>query len=297
MGLDAVWSDDFHHAVHAVVTGERDGYYSDYGRLWDVAECLEHGFCYRGRYSVYRRRSHGRACDQLPPSAFVCCVQNHDQIGNRVLGERLASLVNFETLKLAAALLLLGPHAPLLFMGEEHGETAPFPYFVSHHDSALVEAVRAGRREEFAAFAWKGEPLDPQDPATFARAKLDWGRREAGQGKQLLDWHKALLRLRREQPALARLRRENCHVWRLDGRDAILMHREFGGDQVLCLFNLGGKERGVDLEARFPAGRWRVLLDSARKEWGGPGSLLDVAPSGVAGLMPRSAAVLHRGRR
>ena len=180
LGLDGTWSDDIHHAVHALLTGEQTGYYADFGGISRLATGLREGFVYSGQYSKYRQRSHGNSARDLPGKRFVVFSQNHDQVGNRMLGERLASLVSFESLKLAAGAILLSPFVPLIFMGEEYGEKAPFLYFVSHSDPALIEAVRKGRAEEFRAFRWEGEPLDPQSKDTFARCKLHWDERNRG---------------------------------------------------------------------------------------------------------------------
>jgi maltooligosyltrehalose trehalohydrolase len=197
-GLDAQWSDDFHHAVHAALTGERTGYYADFGGVAPVAKCLADRFVYDGRRSAYRRRRHGAPARDVSPARFVVFVQNHDQVGNRAHGERLAALVPAARLRLAAATLLLSPYAPLLFMGEEYGETNPFLYFVSHGDPAIVAAVREGRRREFAAFAWAGDIPDPAAEETFARSRLD--RSHASPG--LLALHRDCLRLRAAEPAL-----------------------------------------------------------------------------------------------
>ncbi len=169
-GLDAVWNDDFHHALHVLLTGEREGYYRDFGRLDQLGRAISGGFVYTGQYSEYRRRRHGAPSDDLEPRRLVVFAQNHDQVGNRMLGERLAALVPFEKLKLAAGVVILSPNIPLLFMGEEYGETAPFQYFVDYSDQGLVEGTRRGRREEFAGFLRKGEPPDPQDEAAFRGA-------------------------------------------------------------------------------------------------------------------------------
>ena len=156
-GLDAHWSDDFHHAVHVALTGERAGYYADFTEPGAVAKVLARRYVNDGRYSPHRRRRHGRTAAEVPADRFVVAVQNHDQTGNRARGERLSTLLSAEALRLAAALVLLSPYVPLLFMGEEHGETNPFLYFVSHGDPALVEAVRKGRQEEFATFSLGGK--------------------------------------------------------------------------------------------------------------------------------------------
>ncbi|NIT53369.1 MAG: malto-oligosyltrehalose trehalohydrolase, partial [candidate division Zixibacteria bacterium] len=163
--IHAQWSDDFHHSLHALLTGENNGYYIDFGKTAHLAKAINESFVNDGRYSQYRKRKHGNSAKDRPPSQFVICAQNHDQIGNRMLGERLSQLVPFEALKLVAGMLLLSPNIPLLFMGEEYGERAPFLYFVDHGDENLIKAVRQGRKAEFKEFKWKGEPPDPQSPS------------------------------------------------------------------------------------------------------------------------------------
>lgn len=158
-GLDAQWNDDFHHALRTVLTKERAGYYQDYEGLTHLAKAMKDGFVYSGQYSRYHRRRHGNSSTSCAPSRFIVFSQNHDQIGNRAFGDRLSTQVPFAALKVAAAAVLLSPNIPLLFMGEESGETAPFLYFIDHGDPALVEAVRRGRRAEFASFAWEGKFL------------------------------------------------------------------------------------------------------------------------------------------
>ena len=162
-GLDAQWNDDFHHALRVLLTGDRGGYYQDFGELEHLAKAFREGFVYAGEYSAYRRRRHGNSSRHMPAQQFVVFAENHDQVGNRLFGERLGQLLSLEALKLAASAVILSPFIPLLFMGEEYGEVAPFQYFISHLDAQLVDAVRRGRREEFAAFAWQGEPPDPQE--------------------------------------------------------------------------------------------------------------------------------------
>ncbi len=184
-GLDSQWSDDFHHSVHTLLTKEDRGYYSAYGGITPLIETLKSGWYYKGQYSSFRKRRHGNSAEGIAPSKFVVCNQNHDQVGNRAAGERLTALVTFEELKLAAGITLLSPFVPMLFMGEEYGEPAPFQYFVSHGDPALVEAVRRGRREEFAAFGWQVSVPDPQDEETFRRSTLDHGLKEREPHKSL----------------------------------------------------------------------------------------------------------------
>ena len=193
-GCDAAWADDFHHAVHALLTGERGAFYADFGDPEDLVGALEHGFVYRGQRSGFRKRPHGTPTDGLVPRQFVICLQNHDQVGNRPTGERLASLVPREALEPLATLLLLGPGLPLLFMGEEQGETRPFLYFTSHTDPDLARAVSEGRRREFIAEA--KEIPDPQAERTFQDS------RPARSGDDALREHyRAMLAVRRKNLA------------------------------------------------------------------------------------------------
>jgi maltooligosyltrehalose trehalohydrolase len=166
-GLAAQWSDDFHHALHTVLTGERAGYYGDFGTLADLAQALTNAFVYDGRYSRFRDRRHGRPATGLSGHRFFSYLQNHDQIGNRAKGERSSHLISPGRLKIAAGLVLTSPFVPLLFQGEEWGASTPFQYFTDHEDPKLGRAVSEGRRSEFSAFAWSAEEVpDPQDPAT-----------------------------------------------------------------------------------------------------------------------------------
>jgi maltooligosyltrehalose trehalohydrolase len=201
-GHDAQWSDDLHHAIHAAITGEQMGYYSDFGGVLPIATALQDRFVYAGRFSAYRKRRHGAPANQISADHFVVCIQNHDQVGNRATGDRLSTLVPFEKRKLAAALYLLSPYVPMLFMGEEYDETNPFQYFVSHGDEQLVEAVRKGRREEFKAFGWGDDVPDPQSEDTFRRSRLDRARMQRPEGSAMRALYRDLLRLRREERML-----------------------------------------------------------------------------------------------
>lgn len=198
-GFDAQWNDDFHHAVHAVLTGERDGYYADFEGLDPLIRALSHGFAYRGEHSVFRGRRHGTRVRDVDPQRLVCYVQDHDQVGNRAGAERLIALVGPAKARLAVAVLFLSPFVPMLFMGEEYGETAPFPYFVDHHDPALLDAVRSGRAEEFGRDA---DLLDPADESTYAAARLDWSKRDSDEGRSMLACYRSLIDARRCYPVL-----------------------------------------------------------------------------------------------
>jgi maltooligosyltrehalose trehalohydrolase len=202
--LDGVWADDFHHCVHTALTGETEGYYQDFGHPGHLAKAFREPFVYDGCYSPFQRRRHGSRSERLDREQFVVCVQNHDQIGNRMLGERFGVLLEHAAQRLAAGLLLVSPYTPLLFMGEEYGETRPFPFFCSFFDSDLVKAIREGRRKEFeeSDFRWDGEPPDPQSELTFASAILSWAWPEGSHQAGLRQLYRDLLTARRRWPPL-----------------------------------------------------------------------------------------------
>jgi len=293
--LDAQWNDDFHHALHALLTGERSGYYTDFSHLEDLKKAFREGFVYSGQYSRYRKRRHGNSSRNLPAHQFIVFAQNHDQVGNRMRGERLTELISFEGVKLAAGVVLLSPFLPLLFMGEEYGETARFPYFVSHSDPALIEAVRQGRREESMAFEWRGEPPDPQNEATFLSAKLNHHMRHRGHHTDLLKFYKELILARKEIPALAHLSTENMEVNEDESEKLLILRRWTGTDHAVAVFNFGTEAASVGISV--PAGTWEKRLDSADKRWHGPGISVParLVSDGEATLtLPSSAFVLFR---
>lgn len=202
-GMDSQWSDDLHHALHALTTGERTGYYTDFGAVSQVAKALRRSFVYDGLYSKHRRRVHGRPPEGLSGSSFLGYMQTHDQVGNRAVGDRIGSLIGPRLTKVAAALVLTSPGIPMLFQGEEWNASTPFLYFTDHEDPELGRAVREGRRREFASFGWEPEEVpDPQDQRTFLRSKLSWDELEQDEHRSFLDWYRTLIRLRRDTPAL-----------------------------------------------------------------------------------------------
>jgi maltooligosyltrehalose trehalohydrolase len=274
MGLDAQWNDDFHHALHTALTGEQGGYYQDFGGLGDLAKAFRKGFVYAGQYSVYRKRRHGNSSREVPARRFVVFSQNHDQVGNRMMGDRLSALVNFEKLKLAAGVLLLSPFLPLIFMGEEYGESAPFPYFISHSDPDLVQAVREGRRREFQTFAWQGEPPDPADPAVFRKARIQPSLRRKGRHRILFDLYCELIRMRKEIPALFHLNKDQMRVRDLSKENILMVHRWSKTDRAFGVFHFGDSETSVNVP--LPPGHWSKELDSSDARWEGPGSTLPV---------------------
>ena len=268
-GLDAVWNDGFHHSLRVLLTGERNGYYRDYGELSQLEKAYREGFVYSGEYSQFRRRRYGSSSVDLPASKLVVFSQNHDQVGNRMLGDRLTTLVSLESLKLAAAAVLLSPFLPLLFMGEEYGERAPFLYFVSHSDPQLIEAVRRGRKEEFASFAWQGQTPDPQDVGTFLRSKLDHQLRDLEPHAVLRAFYAELLRLRRNNAALANLSKDHMKTHVLEDERTLLVRRWTVSQDLF--FALCFSDSAARCELPVPDGRWHKLLDSSSAAWLGPG--------------------------
>jgi maltooligosyltrehalose trehalohydrolase len=222
-GLHAIWSDDFHHAIHALFTGERKGYYQDFGRPQQIVRALQDGFVYQGEpFQFWRGRPRGTSSANMPAAAHVICIQNHDQVGNRARGERLTALVPRGARMLAAALLLLAPETPLLFMGQEYDEPNPFQFFTDYGDPALQKAVREGRRQEFKDFDFSGDSVpDPQDPSTFNRSKLHWRLTEGE--NSMLDWYTALLVLRGKYVANSE---RTCKAELIDGIIHMQLPRE-----------------------------------------------------------------------
>ncbi len=265
-GIDAQWLDDFHHSLHTTLTGERAGYYNDFAGIKDLVKSIREGFVYGGEYSQYRKKPFGAPSKDLPCEKFVVFSQNHDQIGNRMHGERFCHLVPLEGQKLAAAAVILSPYIPLLFMGEEYAEESPFLYFVSHSDLQLIEAVRKGRREEFKEFNWGEDLPDPQDPETFGRSRLHL--EEGRNDKPIFRWYRDLLRLRKEHPSLRNFEHKNVKANSI--RKVLVMERTAPGEErALIIMSFDGKSKTIRCMPR--GGGWKLLLSSDSKEYGGVG--------------------------
>jgi maltooligosyltrehalose trehalohydrolase len=271
-GGDAQWSDDFHHALHALLTGERSGYYVDFGGMAPLAKALVDTYVYDGAYSASRERRHGRPATGVPPSRFLAYAQNHDQVGNRARGERLSQLVSVGRLEIAAAVVLLSPFLPMLFQGEEWGASTPFQYFTDH-EGELGIAVTQGRRHEFVAFGWDvGDVPDPQASATFDRSKLDWSELAREPHRHLFDWHRRLVELR------GRLSKLGAAVPCAESRhDETAGWFRFDRGPLSVAFHLGADAVRVPLP---PASAHRLLLGT------GDATIIDgtvrVAPDAVA---------------
>jgi maltooligosyltrehalose trehalohydrolase len=268
IGLDAVWSDDLHHSLHAVLTGEREGYYQDFGAFEDVAKAFREVFVYDGNYSRFRRRHFGSPVKHQDRSRFVVCLQNHDQVGNRPAGNRMSTSLPPAACRLGAAVILLSPSIPLLFMGEEYGERRPFPFFCSFADPALIEAVRSGRRREFEsmAFAWGDEIPDPQSEATFDSARLSWCW-DDGCTAGLRQLYTDLLLARRTWPPLLNRRDVEAVLLSCPGGGQVLQIVRGGEPSVVAFANLAPQPvvcppsaaRHLLLSTEFPlySGAWQ----------------------------------------
>jgi maltooligosyltrehalose trehalohydrolase len=293
--LDSQWSDDFHHSLHTLLTQEQSGYYADFGSIEDLAVTLKQGWRYTGQYSRYRRRRHGNSPEGLPPTQFVVSNQNHDQVGNRAKGDRLSTLVDFESLKLAAGATLLSPFVPLLFMGEEYGEIAPFAYFTSHGDPDLVEAVRRGRRAEFAEFGWAADEVpDPQDEGTFRASKLDRRLVDSEPHKTLFRFYQELIRQRQVQKLGSR---RDCTVREVGPSTLLLTADSDPADSVAMVLHFGTSAATVQLTAAD--GTWVTKIYSAAPRWRGPDKSMPASfeiRGGVRELTfsPRSILMISR---
>ncbi|HSE66082.1 MAG TPA: DUF3459 domain-containing protein, partial [Gemmatimonadales bacterium] len=304
--LDAVWSDDFHHQLRRRLAGDTDGYFADFtGASTDIASTIRHGWFYQGQFAEYFGRTRGSDPFGLPRKRFVFFIQNHDQVGNRALGERLHHGLSPASYRAASTLLLTLPETPLVFMGQEWGATCPFLYFTDHHDT-LGEAVRRGRQAEFARFRTFGDPAacsqipDPQAFETFAASRLDWTERERGPHRAILALYRRLLELRRYEPALAAGDDAGFAVFAWS-EDVLLVRRGGSGllaPTLLVVVRLAGQGR-VDL-SEHSAGRlessrhWQAVLSTGDEPFAGGGRTIAVDPRGPVAEFSEPGAVLFR---
>lgn len=266
-GLEGQWVDDFHHSLHTLLTGEKSGYYQDFGTIGHLAKTYKQGFYYDGVYSQFRKRRVGNSPEGLPASQFVVCIQNHDQVGNRMKGERLTELISFEALKLAAGVMLTSPFTPMLFMGEEFAEDQPFQYFVSHGDPDLVKAVQEGRKREFEYFMdVESEFPDPQSQKTFNNSKLNWNFQDDPQKKVIFNYYRELIRLRKNGNFQAF--RGNDFTTEVDEKKKLLIAKTEKDNGLFIAFSFNSET----VEFKLPETKkgWKIILASADKKWNGP---------------------------
>jgi maltooligosyltrehalose trehalohydrolase len=289
-GLDCQWLDDFHHALHTALDGDSRGYFADFDGLPSLARALTNGFVYEGQHSKYRRRLHGSPSRDRPGRQFVVFSQNHDQVGNALQGVRPSALCSLGSQKLAAAVLFFAPFLPMLFMGQEYGETAGFYYFTDHGDPMLIEAVREGRRRETGAFLGGREFVDPQDAATFQRSKLNWNLPELPPHSGLLAWHRDCIAIRKQQACLRNCRKDLTRA-ECDGQKRWLVvdRRDPSGSCALLVCNFAESAQAVPIP--FQDASWSLCL------WSGAECYGPFAPQPVARIpdaTPRQVEVAPR---
>ncbi len=266
-GFDAQWVDEFHHALRVTAGEEKTGYYEDFEGIRHLEKAYRDAYVYDGLYSPHRKKIFGTKT-QNAGEQFVVFSQNHDQVGNRMLGERSSQLFSFEMQKLMAAAVLVSPFLPKLFMGEEYGETNPFLYFVSHSDPEIIEKVRKGRKEKFTGFFGEGEMPDPMADASFTRSKLSWDLIGREPHATMLRYYKMLIAMRKNLPALHHLNRQQLQVSSDEKSETLLLHRWHEDNQVLCLMNFSEQQQTIQPPHNHI--HWKLILASANPEWNGP---------------------------
>ena len=295
-GFSGQWLDDFHHSLYTLLDPKGRDRYIDFGRMDQVVKAYREGFVHSGEWVQFRKRHYGTSSAGVPGHQFVVFNLNHDQVGNRVDGKRLCSLVDFEKLKVASAAVLLAPYVPLLFMGEEYADESPFFYFVSHSDPELIKAVQKGRAEEFKDYGFDQSPPDPQDEKTFEACVLDWEKRNRGHNRVLLQWHTELIRLRQTLIPLKNFDKKDLQVEPI-GEEGFVLRRRAGSEEALCLFNLSGKEVSYTVPADGAKGH--KVLDSHAPHFmlhhRGPAHSLpeEIAAGDVLHLPPSGVVVYH----
>lgn len=286
-GMDAQWIDEFHHALRVTAGEEKTGYYEDFDGIRHLEKAYRDAYVYDGLYSPHRKKTFGAKTDN-PGGQFVIFSQNHDQVGNRMLGERSSKLFSFEMQKLLAGAVFTAPFLPMLFMGEEYGETNPFQYFINHTDPDLIETVRKGRKEEFADFDTGAEMPDPADEATFIRSKLSWNLAEPH--ATMLRYYKTLIVLRKKLPALYHLNRQHLEVSSDEKSKTLMLHRWHEDNQVLCLMNFSDHQQTMQLPHNHI--QWTKVLASADLEWNGLATTYEQADAAAPVILqPQSITI------
>jgi maltooligosyltrehalose trehalohydrolase len=288
-GLDAQWTDEFHHALHSIVTGEVDGYYEDFGDIGHLAKSFRDSYVYTGQYSLHRKKTFGLEPKHNSYDQFIVFAQNHDQVGNRLPGDRLSMQLSFEKLKLTAATYLLSPHIPMLFMGEEYGERNPFQYFISHGEEQLIDSIRKGRKDEFAYFNWRDEIPDPQSEATFRKCVLSWNYDEDPESVALLALYKFLIEFRKQRKAMKGTCRDTLAVLPCQGR-VIAFERNFADDHLLIILNFDDGMADYELSS---SKNYRPVIDTSCSAWKGPYHAAASVRENFVTVNPTSATVFE----
>lgn len=258
-GFDAQWLDDFHHALYVLVHKDGKRRYEDFGSIHQLAKAFSSGFVHTGEFVNFRKRKYGGPSAGIASDKFIIFNQNHDQVGNRVLGERLPSLIDKRGLMITAAATILSPYIPMLFMGEEYAEDAPFTYFVDHSDKELIEAVREGRKKEFSGFADEGEPRDAEDEETFLECKLKWLTRTEGDHREMLHWYKALIDIRKTCPVFRDFEKKCLHVSVIAPKCmSVYWHLPDFSECIYMFFNFSEN----DVEYLLEGAGWKEVLSS-----------------------------------
>jgi maltooligosyltrehalose trehalohydrolase len=302
-GLDAQWSDDFHHAIHAFLTGENSGYYMDFGELSQLEKAYREAFVYTGQFSAYRKKSHGSHTGGVPGSSFVVFCQNHDQVGNRPGSNRLVLLLDHEKMKIAAAYYILSPYIPLIFMGEEYGEDHPFHFFISFPDKDLVQSITKGRKEEYSSFdLGSGDLPEPDKVRAFMDSKIQWEKRKSGKNRLLLDYYRKLILMRKTSRPLSGTESRSMYTNIDQDKKILTVKRQSRDESVIIIFNFSDiKTEGISLSHHADSGHhnWDKILYSAETEWGGPGGEIGDMPAlqEVFAMERCSAAVFASPRK
>jgi maltooligosyltrehalose trehalohydrolase len=264
-GFTAQWLDDFHHAMYSAIDEEGKKLYSDFGTLTQLAKAYKEGFVHSGEYVKFRKKKFGASSAGIGGEKFVVFIDNHDQAGNRATGSCMASVLPFEKLKMAAAAYLLSPYVPMVFMGEEYGDDAPFLYFISHGDQELIKLVREGRKKEFEHLGWGQEPPDPCGELTFEQSKLHWEKLADAKHGVIHHWYKRLIHLRKTCAPLRNFKKDD--VW-VNVQDKVLqLHRRSANhdEEMLCIFNFSEASISISLPSSHSC--WKKIIDAKDQEW------------------------------
>lgn len=287
-GMNAQWIDEFHHALRVTAGQEQSGYYSDFNGIEHLAKSYQDAYVYDGQYSPHREKKFGKKATGNPGEQFIVFAQNHDQVGNRMLGERTSELLSYEMTKLLAGAVFCSPYLPLVFMGEEYGETNRFQFFTSHSNEDLIAAVREGRKAEFAAFHHGDETPDPQSADTFFNSKLNWQCLDEDRHLTLFKYYKAIIQLRKSYPALAVPDRNGICATALPVRNCLMLKRWQGKQQIICLMNFSSEQQTIEIENLTD---YRIIFNSASKIWGGSADEEISASNRKTTILPESIQI------